>query len=512
MFRLLSLLTASVACMLLADLAQAQCGELPTDFCASARVLPNTPGVHQVMMDVHSATDSGEVFCGVPVGHTVWFQMTPSVSGILTFSTCHPNTTYDTVASAWSGGEASCEFMEFLVCNDDTPTLDCANGCSAYGSTLTFPVTAGERYRFGVGSYNYNSAGCDLCLGVVVTLCDPTNPTPPSTAITSPTPLDCVCDTTSIFGTADQPGGALGGWRLESMPASGGTWSTIASGTHSVVGGLLGTWYASGLSDGYYLLRLTAWNPCNVTSTSVQLVWLDQQMNSTDLRAPAAGQVVGGTVCADGTAWDHCGGTFTVERRPLGGLFSLFDTLSPPWTLNDPLGTWNTRNGVPDGAYEIRLSATDACGNPGSDSVVVEVDNTPPSAVITSPMACSLVDGTVQIRGTANDAHLLGWSLSYSGGGATGWVPIASGSSPVINGVLGNWNAGALPDCGYTLRLIVTDRAILDCNGALHNQSEYNVSVQVGEVDPCVGDIDGDNDVDLADLALLLSRYGIPCP
>jgi hypothetical protein len=296
------------------------------------------------------------------------------------------------------------------------------------------------------------------------------------------------------------------------MPAGGGVWATIASGNAPVVNGLLGTWNAMALPEGYYVLRLTGWNACQVASTAIQIVWLDRQMDSTQLRSPTAGQVVGGMVCADGTAWDHCSGTFSLEHRAGSGGFIPFDSVNPPWILNDPLGAWNTRSGTPDGLYAIRLSATDGCGNPDTESVSIEVDNTSPIALITSPVQCSLVDGSVQIRGMVNDAHLGSWTLAYTGGPANGWVTIASGTTPVINGVLGTWNAAALPDCAYTLRLIATDRAVIDCNGALHNQAEYDVSVRIGSATPCPEDIDDDGDVDLSDLTLLLSRFGTICP
>lgn len=509
-----NLVLASFSAALVAFLvprAAAQCGEAPSDFCSSARVIPGAPGVYEVTMDVHNATAVGESLCGIPVGHTVWFSVTPTVTGLLTFSTCHPNTTYDTVIAAWSGGESSCEFISLIACNDDTTSAVCSNGCSAYSSTLTFPVTAGVRYRFCVGSYNSNSAGCNLCLGVRVTICDPTM-NPPSTSFLSPGGLGCVCTVSHIYGTAEQPGGGLAGWTLEVAPAAGGSWIPISSGTSSIVNSYLGTWDATGLPEGYYTLRLTATNPCLLTSSAIRTVWLDQQMDSTILRAPATGQVVGGTVCADGTAWDHCGGSYALAHRALpSGVLYPFDTLNPPWILNDPLGTWNTHNS-PDGFYEIQLTTSDVCSNTGSATSTIELDNTAPTAVISSPIACSEVNGMVSITGTANDAHLAVWTLSFTGGPFTSWQMIAFGGTPVVGGVLGSWDTRGLPDCEYALRLTATDSSILSCNGALHNESEYIVTVRLGAETPCIGDLNGDRAVDLTDLAQLLSRYGLICP
>ena len=58
------------------------------------------------------------------------------------------------------------------------------------------------------------------------------------------------------------------------------------------------------------------------------------------------------------------------------------------------------------------------------------------------------------------------------------------------------------------LRLVVTDQAVLDCNGAIHNQAEYTVSVNTGTCG--VFDADGDGDVDLHDFALFLGAFSGP--
>lgn len=83
------------------------------------------------------------------------------------------------------------------------------------------------------------------------------------------------------------------------------------------------------------------------------------------------------------------------------------------------------------------------------------------TAAITSPPPCTqLVDGPIEIRGTAGGTGFLSWTLQYTGGSATTWTTIASGTSPVVNGPLGTWNTGTLTrPCGYTVRLIVNTTA-----------------------------------------------------
>jgi hypothetical protein len=178
--------------------------------------------------------------------------------------------------------------------------------------------------------------------------------------------------------------------------------------------------------------------------------------------------------------------------------------------INDPLATWNTASGptsVPDGDYEVRLQGMTVCGDTATVVHTITVDNTSPTATITSPTPCDYVTGLVNVIGTADDANLNGWTLQYTGGGTSSWTTISSGNAPVINGLLGRWDTAALPSCAYTLRLVVTDIANVNCSGD-PQQTIYQVSVNVG----CAEDIDGDGDVDLADLATLLGVYGTTCP
>ncbi|MHC5110461.1 MAG: dockerin type I domain-containing protein [Planctomycetota bacterium] len=158
----------AAACLVLAPRALGQCGDPPTDFCSNATELTGWPGSQEVVMGVEGATADLAPTCGVNGGHSVWFKMTPFVNGLLTFSTCHPSTSYDTIVQVYSGSE--CEFLAPVACSDDTNDPNCDNGCNAYGSNTSFEATAGTTYYFQVSSYNNNSAGCELCLGVLVTL------------------------------------------------------------------------------------------------------------------------------------------------------------------------------------------------------------------------------------------------------------------------------------------------------------------------------------------------------
>lgn len=332
--------------------------------------------------------------------------------------------------------------------------------------------------------------------------------TSPIADITFPEGLACVCNSSEIRGSANDPDGAFARYTVHRRSPTVSAWTLITSRTTEVTDGLLTNWVTAA-EQGYYMLRLFAENGCGLTAEDMTVVWLDKHLDRLTLRAPSAGAILGGLVCADGSAWDMCPGTFTVERRPAGGgAFVPFDTLAPPWVLNDPLGTWNSR-AVPDGKYEVRLSAEDGCANAASAEASIIIDNTPPTVEITTPLACACVNGLVEIRGTVTDTNLNEWVLQYAAGHAHNWVTITSGTGKVINDRLGLWETRALPECEYALRLVAADLASVDCTGD-PNRSEYVVPLEVG---PCASfdfDADDDGDVDLADYLWFLDEFTGP--
>lgn len=337
--------------------------------------------------------------------------------------------------------------------------------------------------------------------------------TAPTAAIASPDAMECVCSGVAISGTADDADGEVATWRLERKAIDAAAWTLIRVSSSPVVDGLLANWIpAAGAPAGYYLLRLTVTNACGLSSTAVAVVYLDRAAPTLELRSPAAGAVVGGTVCLDGTASDHCGGSLDVEYQPAaGGAFAPVTSVSPPWVVNDPYATWNTRGGVADGGYTLRTTAEDGCGNVSTLARAVIVDNTPPIAIITAPLACDFVEGVVAVRGTVSDAHMAGWVLEWTGGGNAGWTTIAAGAGSIVGGVLGLWDVSELPHCAYSLRLRASDTAVLDCNAALHNSAERLVSVNVG----ALGDMNCDGVTDNADIdafvhCLLTGDCGCP--
>lgn len=335
--------------------------------------------------------------------------------------------------------------------------------------------------------------------------------TPPVASID--TPAACVCNGTSITGSAHDPDAGITGWQLHRRQRGQANWVLIRSGTTEILNGELGPWTTTG-GDGDYTLRLRVTNECGLLAEAFVDVYMDRALNTLALRSPVANSILGGTLCADGTAWDHCGGDVTIEWRRSGmAAWAPIDFVAPPWVINDPLGNWNTR-AVADGNYEVRMTATDDCGNIAVSPITpVIVDNTPPIALISSPANCAAASGVVEIRGLVNDAHLRDWALSYTGGDVHAWAPVPGGSGVAnINGVLATWDTRNLRPCCYTLRLIARDRAAVDCGAQPGNQVEFLVSIDVGGGADCPADIDGDGQVTLSDLAIVLAGFGSVCP
>lgn len=321
--------------------------------------------------------------------------------------------------------------------------------------------------------------------------------TPPIAEISVPTYEACDCDNSvSVRGRACDDDGVYGHDTLHYMPVGGTTWTFVDSATtpQCTVNGALYTWDTTAVADGCYFLRLTVENQCGLISEAVTVVCLDRTIGET-MRSPAGGTILGGTVCIDGTVNDRCFAYYTADWKTAtsGGAYLPVDAAHPQYftpVINDPLAAWDTR-AVSDGNYFVRLAAFDSCGHSSSNQVTVTVDNTAPTAFITSPTPCSARNGIVQVSGTASDAHLQGWVLQYTGDGVHGWVTIASGNASVVNGILALWDTTGLAPCAYALRLVVTDQSVLDCNGAARNQSEYTVTLDVVG-DPLAQDTDAD--------------------
>jgi hypothetical protein len=333
----------------------------------------------------------------------------------------------------------------------------------------------------------------------------------PYVDIQSPDDLSCACGTVQITGDSYDPGNAFEYDVLEYRPAGEDAW-TFAGISFSERSGVLYNWDTSSLPTGWYTIKVTAFSGCGGSADDVAFVYVDHTGPNIDSRIPADGQIVGGDVCVEGFVTDYCYEDYLIEYSKDGVSWTVIPNV-PSWPAR--LTTWDT-SGLADGSYFLRIIASDICDNVSTHRRKVILDNTPPIAEITAPLNCSDVSGVVEIHGTASDANLSAWTLQYTGGDSNGWVTIASGASNVTKGLLAKWDTTRLRPCAYTIRLIVSDKATVNC--VSNWWSEYLVSVNVG--DPCPegdrGDINCDDSVDFDDVdgfvECIINGGCEPCP
>jgi fibro-slime domain-containing protein/RHS repeat-associated protein len=113
------------------------------------------------------------------------------------------------------------------------------------------------------------------------------------------------------------------------------------------------------------------------------------------------------------------------------------------------------------GSYVLRLTANDSALNT-NDEVNVEVRPAapPPTASISFPADGSTITTRTNFFGTVSEGTT--WSLEYSlntddGAASQVWTTLASGNTPVANGLLGTFDPTTLPNGLYAVRLRATN-------------------------------------------------------
>ncbi len=473
----------------------------PNDLCTNPMVVVGTIYDPPVLTTDNAQTDLCEVeesceFDGVGVSNSVWYSYLAPCDGFLTLDT--DGSGYDTVLSVFDGCgkfiaiDEPCQLPTELACDDDA-------GIGTASKITDLPIFGGNEYIIKVADYNTTSVGGDLDFNLQFTAS-----TPPEAEIAAPSAWECVCDSVEVVGTADDPDGFPVQWTLDYAPLGSSAWTTIASGSTPVIDDTLAIWNTAALTEGDYVLRLTVGNGCGASSTAVTLVHRSDAFDTVVIDSPAESAIVGGLVCFEGTVKDeNCFNTFDVSYRPQGG-----GSFNPVTTIlndqsreNGTFATWQSDEGPGDDIYEILVTGTDSCANTNDATLnALVVDNTDPTAEIDSPITCGTVEGLVTITGTADDANLAKWVLQYSDADTGIWQEINSGTSPVVDGVLGNWDTTGLPKCAYALRLIVEDHAVVDCDDTGGHRSEALALIEVGVHGDF--DYDGDGDVDAVDFGI----------
>ena len=208
--------------------------------------------------------------------------------------------------------------------------------------------------------------------------------------------------TVALTGTATDPGSGVASLRFQYAPAGTSTWTDICTDTLTPYTCSFDT---TGPADALYDMRTLATdNAGNTTASTVQTNRrIDNDGPVVAITSPARRRSVRGAITITGTATDPAGVTTTsFEYRQGAAAWAnvCTDTLAPYTCAADTTA-------VPDGAYQLRMTATDTLGHTSTSATVnATVDNTAPTA--TNVQAAN--GGAFAGRIDAGDSVTFTWS------------------------------------------------------------------------------------------------------
>ncbi|HEX3529651.1 MAG TPA: CARDB domain-containing protein [Thermoanaerobaculia bacterium] len=217
--------------------------------------------------------------------------------------------------------------------------------------------------------------------------------------------------------------------------------------------------------DGVYRVQLVARQASNLLVTERQevTVVLDRTPPRIAMTRPA-----GGFVPASGAI------TGSIEdANPASYTVSLTDSPDAPvWTVIDSgtlsrtAYTFGSLQGLKEGAWALRVEATDQ-GEIHSEQVIpFTIDNTAPRVTLTNPapgtaaLVLGAARGALDVRGGVAEDHLDSWRIEVGAGAAPqSWTQLAQGTTVPTAPILFSWTPSGLADGAYTLRLVAVDKA-----------------------------------------------------
>lgn len=217
-----------------------------------------------------------------------------------------------------------------------------------------------------------------------------------------------------------------------------------------------GSTFLSALPDGRHLFEARSRDfLANTDPSPAQAPFeVDGTSPSPIIESPAFGQPVRARVEVRGTVADARLSRYRLDMRPEGA--TSWDP--PEATLlhqsTDPvvagsLGTWETSS-LPDGNYELRVSATDSLGLTGTYDVMAIVDNRPPYVEVTSPARVLAATGG-DVYTTGAEIHLYFPPRAFLEDAVITVAPVHLASPPSAPGdTLPNGAVRMLP--GYEIR------------------------------------------------------------
>jgi len=320
----------------------------------------------------------------------------------------------------WDGSDNETEIASYLVFLNDTQFLSTAN-------------TSHELTDLGDGVYTVKIEAYDLAGNwnsdeTTVTV----DVTAPRASIDIPPDASCLKGMVVINITSDDVDVNLMELHISNELIE--TWNT--SGTKAYV------WNTTSHADGSYTIKLVVHDKVgNYASTSVSVI-VDNTEPIIEIRNP-----IDGTYLKDICNITVYGYDINMDRMELRIDESILETLT---VCGTQVLTWNT-TALPDGLYTLSLTAHDEAGNSIETAITVTVDNSLPSASVTSPTNGDCVRGVCLINLAGHDANLDRVELYIGGRLVDTWT--TNGAQTY------NWNTTAYSDDCYSVELKVYDKA-----------------------------------------------------
>lgn len=249
----------------------------------------------------------------------------------------------------------------------------------------------------------------------------------------------------------------------------------LAEGSQTFANTMLGSLDQLGLDDARYRIRVVANDEAeNYTDFQSTEFEIDSKAPVVSFSNPVSGTFVSRARPADisGAADDI--NLLSVELAIKDQRVLAAPVASSPTAVLFPFDG----STVPDGIYPTQLIGTDRAGNVGVANTSINVDNTPPTAVITVPAANAAIGTRIAVIGTASDVNMESWKLEIGSGvgqSLDGLTVINRGTGGIQNRELGSL-IGLPPDGPATLRLTVLDKG--------GNTSIFDVPLQIDTTPP----------------------------
>jgi len=268
-----------------------------------------------------------------------------------------------------------------------------------------------------------------------------------------------------VWGRGGAPDSWDTAWKLsadKSAPISG----------KGVIKGNFDTWDVSGFKGDTYSLRLQAIDKVGNKGCSTSTFYLNEPVKIASITASR--QLISSVSGYSVDAGYQLSGPATVGAK-------VFPVIGLPETLGEPVlrniasdvrylsgieyTSWDgTKDGgsiLPDGKYGLAVTSLDTCQLADTKWARIEIDNTPPVAVIGYPRPIDPlpVGNIIEVRGTATDQHFMSYLLEAGEGeDPSSWRMLKSGTRTLTNEKIVAWNTYGLKDI-WTLRLTAFDAA-----------------------------------------------------